>query len=265
MGWSTLRHWRRVRELLNTSTPCIDAHLLQSLAFAAESRGLRRLPRLRLSHSIDSPLLVGHLRPVLLLPTRAALSNEELDMALAHELTHLRRGDLWWGCVPALARHLFFFHPFAHLAAREYGIAREADCDAAVMQLDRHSRRDYGRLLLRLGTCAGSGTGLAVASPTFHALNRRLTMLQNTRFLPCASTIALLIIVAAVGVVPLRLVAAVANPAAPVAPSTPTPAAAPLSVAGASGQCRTNASPCRPAASRASISAVPALARQPAP
>jgi beta-lactamase regulating signal transducer with metallopeptidase domain len=223
MGWLTLHGWRRARALLRASTPCTDESLLRVLAQAAAARGLRRVPRLHLSRDIHSPLVAGRVRPVLLLPASATMSGEELDMILAHELTHLRRGDLWWGCVPALARHLFFFHPFAHLAAREYGIAREADCDAAVVEVDRHCRRDYGRLLLRLETAAGAGPGLAVASSNFHALRRRLTMLQNTSFLPRAGSIALLILVAAVGVMPLRLVQAAATAPATVVAGDPGP------------------------------------------
>jgi len=208
-GWSTLRHWRRVNKWLRASTPCKDTQLQQGLARAA-TMGLRRAPRMRLSRHIDSPLVLGHFRPVLLLPAPATFDDAEMEMVLVHELAHLRRGDLWWGCVPALARHFFFFHPFVHLAVREYGIAREASCDAAVVDAGRHSRRDYGHLLVRLGTRPHSGPGYAVTSRTFHALTRRLTMLQDTRFLPRGASIALLIVVVVAGVMPLRLVAAAA-------------------------------------------------------
>jgi beta-lactamase regulating signal transducer with metallopeptidase domain len=253
MGWLTLRQWHRMRALLRASVPCEDALLLQSLALAAASTGLRRAPRLHLSCDIDSPMLVGHFHPVLLLPTGAALSAAELDMAIAHELTHLRRGDLWWGWMPALARHLFFFHPLVHFAVREYGIAREADCDATVVAVARHSRRDYGDLLLRLGTHPGSDVELTVASPTFHALSKRLTMLQNTTFLSRTGSLAMVVLVAVTGVLPLRLVAAAATPAAPAA--NPAPSAAP----------RTNApSAASPAAPKgAVVNAPPAATKTP--
>jgi hypothetical protein len=41
------------------------------------------------------------------------LTPNESSMALAHELAHLRRGDLWLGWLPAIAQRLFFFHPLA--------------------------------------------------------------------------------------------------------------------------------------------------------
>ena len=62
----------------------------------------------------------------------AAMSADDLDMALTHELIHLQRRDLWWGLLPAVSQHLFFFHPLVHVAAREYALAREEACDGAV-------------------------------------------------------------------------------------------------------------------------------------
>src|SRR5690606_5075053 len=152
------------------SSPCADAALMQALALAADAHGLRSRPRLRMSDRIESPQLIGAWRPVLLLPSGVPLGDDDLDMALTHELVHLQRGDLWWGWIPTLARHLFFFHPLVHLAIREYGIAREAACDAAVVAGDRQSRHDYGRLLVRLGAAPHGHGGLASASPTFHSL-----------------------------------------------------------------------------------------------
>lgn len=231
MAGVTFRDWRRSRQFLGQAVPCTDEALVRALALAAEAHGLRHAPRLRVSDRIDSPQLVGPWRPVLLLPANRVLSGDDLDMALTHELVHLHRRDLWWGWGPTLARHLFFFHPLIHLAVREYGIAREAACDAAVVAGDRRCRHDYGRLLLRLGTSPSLRTGLASASPTFLSLKRRLTMLQNTASFPRAGSFVLLVLVAAAGVAPVRLVAASSDAAtvvAPVAAVVAAPAPAPM-------------------------------------
>lgn len=215
---STLREWRRARSLRRASIPCPDDTLL-ALAQTAAACGLRNPPALRLSHDIDSPLLLGRVHPMLLLPARISLSRGELDMTLMHELIHLRRRDLWWGCIPSIARQLFFFHPLVHVAVREYGIAREAACDAAVVETDQCSRQAYGRLLLRLGTSAAPALSLAMASPTFVALRKRLTLLQQGSYLPRTASVALVLLVAVAGVMPLRLVAG----AAPVQIPPPAP------------------------------------------
>jgi bla regulator protein blaR1 len=244
----TLRGYQATRRLLRESRACKDRTLLHALQLAAEAHGLRRTPHLRLSASIDSPQLIGPWRPVLLLPADhpQSMHADELDMALTHELVHLQRHDLWWGLLPAVAQHLFFFHPLAHLAAREYALAREVACDAAVLAGNRHCARDYGRLLIRLGVAPRPSAGLASASPTFHILKRRLVMLQNTASTPRVVALALLGVVAVLGVMPYRIIAAPAAetataPQAPVAATKPIPAAAP--VAQAAPVARTAATP----------------------
>lgn len=208
MGWWTLRGWRATHRLLDESEPCSDPILIQALALAAKAQGFHSAPVLRFSSQIDSPQLVGPFRPVLLLPAQSRLTRDELHLALTHELIHLRRGDLWWGLVPVLARLLFFFHPLIHLAMREYCITREAACDATVIASDGSRRHEYGRLLLRLGVESHPSARLASASPTFLSLKRRLLMLQIHDSFSRLGAYTILTAVAAIGVMPLRLIAA---------------------------------------------------------
>lgn len=225
MSLRTALAWRTSRRLLRSSQPCSDGQLVAALRLAAEAHGLRRAPQLRVSAQISSPQLLGPWNPVVLLPARRLpdMADDDLDMALTHELEHLRRRDLWWGLLPALAQHLFFFHPLVHLAAREYAVAREAAVDAAVVAGNRHCRHHYGRLLLQLGVSAHPTAGLASASPTFLSLKRRLLMLQNTRSFSRIGASLILAAVALVGVAPMRLVAMPAPPAPPSPPAAPLP------------------------------------------
>ncbi|WP_422509977.1 M56 family metallopeptidase [Stenotrophomonas sp. GZD-301] len=228
----SLRGYRHSRALVRGAADCTDATLRQALQLAAEAHGLRRAPTLKISAQIRSPQLIGPWRPVLLLPARElpAMSADDLDMALTHELVHLQRRDLWWGLLPALAQHLFFFHPLVHLAAREYAVAREEACDGAVVAGHGHCRHDYGRLLVQLGVAPRPAVGVASASPNFRSLKRRLLTLQQTRRFPRVAALAITAMVVLVGVAPMRLVAAVAPPPppappAPAAPHVPTPPA----------------------------------------
>ncbi|WP_295917474.1 M56 family metallopeptidase [uncultured Xanthomonas sp.] len=201
--------YRRSRQRAREAAPCTDTALLGALRLAAEAHGLRQPPQLRLCARTDSPQLIGPWQPVLLLPARRmdSLRADDLDMALTHELVHLQRRDLWWGLLPAVAQHLFFFHPLVHLANREYALAREAACDAAVVAGHRHCRHDYARLLVQLGVAPRPSAGLASASPTFLSLKRRLQMLQTTSAFPRLGAALILTAVAVLGVAPLRLVA----------------------------------------------------------
>lgn len=221
----TFGEWRRCRALLAAAYPCEDQALVQALQLASDAHGVRPAPRLWMSAQVDAPQLVGPFRPVLLLPAGDnALQGDALDLALTHELQHLQRRDLQWGLLPALAQHLFFFHPLLRLSVREYAQAREEAVDAAVVGQHGASRQAYGRLLLQLGVAPQPHLGVASAAPSTTSLKRRLLSLQPRRACPRILAMALTAVVLVVGVAPMRLVAA------PVPPAPPAPPAAPKAV-----------------------------------
>lgn len=202
------RDRRRMRVWLQESDAPDDC-LRRRSEELSRKLGLRRRPRLRVSSAITSPLVAGWVRPVILWPARSAFTREETSLALAHELAHLKRGDLWLACIPAIAQCLFFFHPFVRASAREYAMHREAACDALAMRVCGANTSDYGRLLLRLGVSGLRATVLAGASATFRGLKRRLLMLPLAAApAPRVRGWLLVALIAAVGVLPYRVVAA---------------------------------------------------------
>ena len=230
------QQWRESRTLLRSTKP-IQIGALRTLCIEqAYALGLRHVPRLRLSDAIISPQVTGLWRPVVVLPSEQTLSSEELAMAMAHELAHLHRGDLWLGWVPAIAQRLFFFHPLVRWAMREYAIYREAACDAHVLQHHRAAPQTYGHLLLRLGVARPVHSSLAGASSTFQSLKRRLTMLQQSvnDTTPRAPAWLLVVVIAFAGVLPYRVTATSAehvvdtaqnsqDDSVPLPPPPPTP------------------------------------------
>ncbi|MBH1528964.1 transmembrane BlaR protein [Stenotrophomonas maltophilia] len=254
MALRTFGEWRRCRALLAAAYPCEDQALVQALQLASDAHGVRPAPRLWMSTQVDAPQLVGPFRPVLLLPAGDnALQGDALDLALTHELQHLQRRDLQWGLLPALAQHLFFFHPLLRLSVREYAQAREEAVDAAVVGQHGASRQAYGRLLLQLGVAPQPHLGVASAAPDTTSLKRRLLSLQPRRTCPRILAMALTAVVLVVGVAPMRLVAA------PVPPAPPAPPAAPK-VAVPSPPKAPKAPPAPPSSAR-----VPAVPVAPAP
>jgi beta-lactamase regulating signal transducer with metallopeptidase domain len=202
----------QVRRIVRRSEPLREPRVREIFAGVVAAAGLRRPPDLRGSFEITTPQVVGPLSPVVLLPRLAPeqFSPEEISMTLCHEVLHVRRGDLWLGWVPAVAQRLFFFHPLAALAVREYMLAREAACDAEVLRLLGTAPRVYGRLLLRLGvTSPGPRLAAVGASPSLRNLKRRLEMLhqssENPRRPAGGWWIVPLIVLA--GVIPYRIVA----------------------------------------------------------
>lgn len=203
-----IREHRQARRLRRDAQPIMAAALQDHCARQARALGLRRVPAILVSPTINSPQVCGLWHPVVLWPARHTLTREGAALALAHELAHLQRSDLWLGWIPALAARLFCFHPLLRWALREYALHREAACDALAIEQQRTAPQDYGRLLLQLGVAHPPPSGLAGASPTFHNLRRRLVMLQQTSTaMPRTRSWPLVALVALAGVLPYRVVA----------------------------------------------------------
>jgi hypothetical protein len=114
---------------------------------------------------------MGFFRARVFLPTdfRERFSAEEQRWIRIHELTHIRRGDLWLRLIAEAFRALFWFNPLVHVALRALRQDQEYACDQAVVsRCTGPERYQYGKaLLLSMGerrlpaipAFFGNGTG----------------------------------------------------------------------------------------------------------
>ena len=140
------------RRLLRDAEPGSEEETALLAALAA-GLGVRRAPPLLRTADAASPMVLGLVRPVLLLP-EGALPAEELEVVLRHELTHLKRHDVAYQALLLLARTVHWFNPLVWWMGREAGRSLELCCDDAVVRgRDEAFCRRYGSVLLR--TAAG--------------------------------------------------------------------------------------------------------------
>ena len=201
--------WRRIRTAVDRSQPA-GPEVAAIASEVGQLLSLGKVPRIRMSEDVESPLITGLLRPVVLLPAVRfpQMDIDQQRMAICHELAHMKRGDLWLGCVPAAAERIFFFHPLVRLAAREYVFWREAACDSAVLRALGTAPQAYGRLLLDLGvTRPQPALAAAGAAWSFSNLKRRIVMLQQppTPHLGARLVAGTILAVTIAAMVPLRL------------------------------------------------------------
>jgi TonB family protein len=97
----------------------------------AKALELSRPVRILLSLRAETPLVLGWLKPVILVPTSALLhlSPEAMEAVLAHELAHIHRGDYLINLLQTLAESFLFFHPAAWWLSRQIRELREHCCD----------------------------------------------------------------------------------------------------------------------------------------
>jgi peptidoglycan/xylan/chitin deacetylase (PgdA/CDA1 family) len=97
---------------------------------------VRRAVRLCQSALVEVPTVVGHLRPLILIPAGAlvGLTPQQLEAVLAHELAHVRRHDYAVNLLQAAAETLLFYHPAAWWLSRRVRAEREHACDDAAVE-----------------------------------------------------------------------------------------------------------------------------------
>ena len=97
--------------------------------------GVRVRVALALCDHVASPVLVGIMRPIILLPPAilADCSPEQIEMILLHELAHVGRRDNLINLVQRLVEALLFFHPLVWWLSSGVRQEREKCCDQIVV------------------------------------------------------------------------------------------------------------------------------------
>lgn len=133
-----------------------DIDLLERFGKLVEKSRVRMAVELYTNSLISSPLLIGFFRPCIILPS-FDLPPADFEFTMLHELTHCRRGDMFYKWLVQLTVCVHWFNPFVYRMSREIGRSCELSCDEAVIKpLDLHGRRAYGDTLVNAMETGGS-------------------------------------------------------------------------------------------------------------
>ena len=104
------------------------------------------------SKIIKTPMVIGWLKPVILVPTSVFLcmSAKELELIIAHELVHIRRYDYLFNFAQSFIEILFFYHPAVWWISAQIRHERECACDDAVVKTLENSQIVYANALANL-------------------------------------------------------------------------------------------------------------------
>jgi RND family efflux transporter MFP subunit len=228
--------WRRTVALRRESPPVTDTDLQDICAELGAAFGVRRAPHICMSDAVTTPLVLGFWQPTIVLPRDVIPSPAAIiRMLLAHELAHVRRNDLLWNWLPAIATGLFWFHPLVWVARRQSRLAQESACDELAIAATSAAAVEYGQMLVNVADSIPPRAALAWSMPRALAvgaaesrwiLKRRLIAMRHFQTWTSrrSAGVAVVVIIAAVGVlVPWRVVAQQQPP------QQQQPSAAPLS------------------------------------
>lgn len=108
-----------------------DSQMLNVVAEQSKQLGLRKEPLVAMCQKVAVPVVVGILKPMILLPPGlvTGLSMNQLAAILSHEMAHIRRYDLLVNLLQRIVEALLFFHPVTWWISRRVSIERENCCD----------------------------------------------------------------------------------------------------------------------------------------
>jgi bla regulator protein BlaR1 len=137
---SGLVYAQRVRHYQTSPAP---AHWQQRLAQLLQKLQISRPVSLLESAVIKIPMVVGVLKPVILVPVGMLthISPDQVESILIHELAHIRRQDYLFNLIQHLVDTLFFFNPALVWVSSLIRGERENCCDDIAISQTRSRRQ----------------------------------------------------------------------------------------------------------------------------
>ena len=137
--------------LRRQSRPLEDARITEMCRQLAASLRISYRVSVAICDRIAAPILVGVLRPMILLPA-AALAGwdpQQLEMVLLHELAHVRRYDNLVNLLQRIVESVLFFQPMVWIISAWVRREREHCCDELVVART-HQPHAYAEILVTL-------------------------------------------------------------------------------------------------------------------
>jgi GWxTD domain-containing protein len=214
--------WIAARRLQSAGARPAPAEWQERFTVLCQRACVNRAVRLIESCVAEVPLVIGYLKPVVLLPAGLAsgLRPEQVEALLLHELAHIRRHDYLVNLLQNVVEGLLFYHPAVWWVSHVIRTEREHCCDDAVVEL-RGDARGYAAALAALEAMRAPQPVLAASGGSLVKRVRRLVKQPDgPQGSPVAPIAALLLMAAAASMLPAWQQQ---QKPAPVRPAPPAP------------------------------------------
>ena len=175
--------------------------LFVAYCYISELYGTRRAVRLYdnvyVSQNFSSPVLVGIIRPKILVPE--SMSGSIDGLIILHENSHAKRFDNLWRLLALVLSVIHWFNPFVWLFLRLYLFDIEYACDERVLSvIGEERRREYAAALVdcaeRQSVLSSPFGGVSLSGRVRRILGyRRLTVLSTAVIAVFVSVLAIVL------------------------------------------------------------------------
>src|SRR5688572_12871538 len=149
--WQFIRNYRYVQLIRNNGIRKMDVAWRMYVKRTAAAMGIARDVKIWLSEWVTSPVTIGYLKPIILIPVAAInnLTPHQLEAVILHELSHIYRYDYFLNLILSFIKTILYFNPFVKLLVKSIEKEREYSCDEMVLQF-QYKPGEYASALLRL-------------------------------------------------------------------------------------------------------------------
>ena len=179
MGLYRLGGWMAAQRLRRSGVCAAPSPWQDRLRQLAQRIGVSRPLVLLESSLAEVPVVIGHLRPAILIPLGllAGLPPQHVEAILLHELAHIRRSDYLVNLMQTLVESLLFYHPAVWWISGLVRTERENCCDDMAVAIQGDAR-GYAAALVTLEQRRLTGREPALAA-TGGDLMKRIRRLLN--------------------------------------------------------------------------------------
>ncbi len=160
-----IRNYRYVQVIRKYGLTKMNVEWRMFVSKIASQIGIQKKVHIWVSEFVSSPVTIGFLKPVILVPLAAInhLTPQQLEAVLLHELSHIKRFDYLINLIINFVHTILYFNPFVKAFVKIVEREREKSCDEMVLQFQYNSH-EYAAALLALEKANYTNKQLTIAA-----------------------------------------------------------------------------------------------------
>ena len=164
-SYRLLKNWKYVQRIKREGLQKAALNYRLYVQKIAGQLGIKKKVSVYLSELVNSPVTVGFIKPIILLPVAAFnhLTIQQAEAILLHELSHIRRYDYIVNFIISIISTILYFNPFVKQFMRVIEEERENCCDQLVLHYG-YDKVSYASALLTLEKTSASKQVLALGA-----------------------------------------------------------------------------------------------------
>ena len=147
------------------------------------------------------PVVLGHLRPVILFPLEfiTGMNKDHIRLIIAHELAHIRRNDYLVNIVQRIVEAIYFYNPFVWVISNRIKMEREFACDDIVLRMAQPNAyanallSSYDNMKAPPFTMGFNGSNQSLVSRLNRIMKRNMKNRKRGNLLPMSILVIMLI------------------------------------------------------------------------